>query len=127
MKFEGVLKFSTPPQRLRAIAFSEGISYLVLLFVAMPLKYFAAQPLPVRIVGSVHGALFISLAILTLRAMRTRGKSFAWGLRIGIAAVIPFGTFALDRDLRADVTAYERSQSSEGSIARSPASDVTPR
>lgn len=123
MMFEDVLKFSTPPQRLRAIAFIEGLSYLVLLFVAMPLKYFADQPLAVRIVGSMHGALFICLAILTLRAMRTRGKSFAWGSRIGIAAVIPFGTFALDRDLHADVKAYERAQSSEDPLARSPASD----
>jgi integral membrane protein len=123
MMFKAVLKFSTPPQRLRAVAFIEGLSYLVLLFVAMPLKYFADQPLAVRIVGSVHGALFIWLAILTLRAMRTRGKSFAWGSRIGIAAVIPFGTFALDRDLRADVEAYERVRSSEDSCARSPASD----
>jgi integral membrane protein len=126
MMFKGVFKFSTPPQRLRAIAFTEGFSYLVLLLVAMPLKYFAHQPLPVRIVGSVHGAQFISLAILTLRAMRTRGKSFGWGLRIGIAAVIPLGTFALDRDLRADVEAYEHAQSSEDPLARSPASDVTP-
>jgi integral membrane protein len=110
MMFEGVFKFSTPPQRLRAIAFLEGLSYLVLLFVAMPLKYFAHQPLAVRIVGSVHGALFISLAILTLRAMRTHGKRFVWGVRIGIAAVIPFGTFALDRALLADVEAYESAQ-----------------
>lgn len=96
------MRFDTPPARLRAIAFSEGISYLVLLFVAMPLKYFAGLPMAVRIVGSLHGALFIALALLTLQGMRRRGKSFGWGVRIGIASLVPFGTFFLDKDLRAD-------------------------
>ena len=63
-----VLRFDTPPARLRAIAYVEGWSYLVLLFVAMPLKYGADMPLAVRIVGSLHGFLFVWLALLTLQA-----------------------------------------------------------
>jgi integral membrane protein len=46
-------------RRLRAVALLEGVSYLLLLFVAMPLKYFWEMPLAVRIVGSLHGMLFI--------------------------------------------------------------------
>lgn len=107
----GVLRIDTPPARLRAIAFVEGISYLVLLFVAMPLKYFAGMPLAVRVVGSLHGALFVLLALLTLQAMRTRGKTFGWGLRIGVASLIPFGTFFLDKELRADDDEYRARQS----------------
>lgn len=104
-----VLRFDTPPARLRAVAFLEGLSYLLLLFVAMPLKYFADQPVAVRIVGSLHGALFVALAVLTLHAMRTQAKRFSWGVRIGIAALIPFGTFALDRDLRGADEKYRAS------------------
>ena len=115
-----VLHFRTPPERLRAVAFIEGFTYLVLLFVAVPLKYLAHQPWPVRIVGSLHGTLFLELALLTFVAMLTRGKSFAWGARIAIAAFIPFGTFALDRDLRADVEAWrDPKSSSPSSVARS--------
>ncbi|MFN0244044.1 MAG: DUF3817 domain-containing protein [Planctomycetota bacterium] len=107
----GVLRIDTPPARLRATAFVEGISYLVLLFVAMPLKYFADMPLAVRVVGSLHGALFVLLALLTLLAMRARGKTFGWGIRIGIASLVPFGTFFLDNDLRADDDEHRARQS----------------
>lgn len=52
-------------RRLRIIAFLEGLSFLVLLFIAMPLKYLADMPLAVRIAGSVHGGLFlVFLAVL---------------------------------------------------------------
>jgi len=97
----GVLRFDTPPARLRAVAFLEGVSYLVLLFVAMPLKYLAGQPLAVRVAGSLHGALFVALALLILRALLTRARPFAWAVRLGLASLLPFGTFFFERDLRA--------------------------
>ncbi|MFT5048745.1 MAG: integral membrane protein [Chlamydiales bacterium] len=103
-----MLRFDLPTARLRSAAILEGISYLLLLFVAMPLKYLADQPLPVRITGSIHGALFVWLGILTLGAMRSRGKGLGWGIRVGVASLIPFGTFALDRDLRTDDRAARR-------------------
>ena len=108
MNLRETLRFDTPPARLRAVVFLEGISYLVLLLVAMPLKYLAGMPLAVRVVGLLHGLLFIALVVLTLRAMRTRSKPFGWGLRIAIASIVPFGTFFLDRDLGADDAAYRR-------------------
>ena len=98
----GVLRHDTPPARLRAVAFVEGWSYLVLLGVAMPLKYWAGLPLAVRLVGSVHGALFVALVVLTLRALFVRGKPFAFGVRVAVASLLPFGTFLLDRELAAD-------------------------
>lgn len=49
----------TPIGRLRTMGFIEGMSLLILLFIAMPLKYWAGLPLAVTIVGSVHGGLFI--------------------------------------------------------------------
>ena len=98
----GLLRFDTPGARLRAVAFLEGLSYLVLLCVAMPLKYLAGEPLAVRVVGSLHGFLFVWLALATLQGLVKRGKPFAWGLRIGIASLVPFGTFFLDRELCAE-------------------------
>ena len=97
-----MLRFDTPAARLRSAAFLEGLSYVLLLFVAMPLKYLGDEPLAVRITGSLHGALFVWLALATLSGIRTRGRSLGWGARIGVASLIPFGTFFLDRQLRAE-------------------------
>lgn len=96
----GLLRFDTPPARLRAVAFLEGVSYLLLLFVAMPLKYFADAPLAVRITGSVHGFLFVWLVVLTLLALHRRTLPFPFAVRIAIASLIPFATFTLDAALR---------------------------
>ena len=110
MVLREILRFDTPPARLRAVVFLEGISYLVLLLVAMPLKYLAGLPLAVRVVGLLHGLLFIALVVLTLRAMRLRSKPFKWGVRIAIASIVPFGTFFLDRELGADDEAFRRGE-----------------
>jgi len=110
MPFAHVLRFDTPPARLRATAFLEGCSYLLLLGVAMPLKYLGGMPLAVTVVGAAHGVLFLALAGLTLLAMRERGKSFWWGVRIGIASLIPLATFALDRELREDDEGWRRAR-----------------
>jgi integral membrane protein len=91
----------TPIRRLCFIGVLEGISYLVLLGIAMPLKYFAGMPMAVRIVGSVHGALFIlfflSVAEVTIR--RPWWSRDFW-LKAAIASVVPFGTFVFDRWLK---------------------------
>ena len=90
----------TPIGRLRVIAFIEGISYLLLLGVAMPLKYFAGMPAPVKTFGWIHGVLFMlylfSVAEVTVR----RRLSFALAAGALVASLIPFGTFALDPRLR---------------------------
>lgn len=110
MNLSSVLRFDTPTARLRAIAFVEGISYLVLLFVAMPLKYLGGEPLPVRIVGGAHGFLFVCLALLTWQGIVTRGKSLGWGTRIGLLSLVPFGTFFLDRALGEDDESFRSEQ-----------------
>lgn len=113
--FHGIFRFDTPTATLRAVAFLEGLSYVVLLFVAMPLKYFAGMPMAVRIVGMGHGLLFISLAWITWRAVKTRGKPMRWARRIAIASLLPFGTFVLDSSLRADDDEYRRRSTSRPS------------
>lgn len=90
------LNFSTPINRFRVVALGEGISYLVLLFVAMPLKYVWGEPAMVRLFGSLHGALFVAYAAY-LFEVHIKEKWPLW--KSGIAfllSLIPFGTFWLE-------------------------------
>ena len=100
MDITNILQFTSAPKRLRAIAFIEGISYLLLLLIAMPLKYVLGIKLGVTIVGGAHGALFVAFAIMTFHAMIAYKKGLLWGIKVGIASIIPLGTFFLDKDLK---------------------------
>lgn len=84
---------------LRQLAIVEGISTLVLFGVAMPLKYLAGMPLAVRIVGSLHGALFVALVVMLLLAIRKVPISPALAAAGIAAAIVPGGPFLLDRHL----------------------------
>jgi integral membrane protein len=79
--------------RFFAIAFLEGISFLVLLGIGMPLKYLAGLPLIVKYVGWVHGLLFVMYMIYLLQV--TLEKDWKWGkAALGFAvSFLPFGTF----------------------------------
>jgi len=105
-----MFRFDTPTARLRAVAFIEGVSYVLLLFLAMPLKYLADMPGAVRVVGMAHGGLFLWLAFATLALLGTGGRNLGWGARIGVASLIPFGTFFLDPRLRQEDEAYRRGE-----------------
>jgi len=100
MDITQILQFGSAPKRLRAIAFVEGISYLLLLIVAMPMKYVLGIKLGVTIVGGLHGALFVTFAFMTLHAMIVYKKGLLWGIKVGIASIIPLGTFFLDKDMK---------------------------
>lgn len=81
----------------KTIAFLEGVSLLLLLFFAMPMKYLVDQPIFVRVVGMAHGLLFIGyivLAILLKIEEHWNNKKFA---AICIASIIPFGTFYIEK------------------------------
>jgi integral membrane protein len=95
------LDFSkTPLGRFRLIAFTEGVSYLVLLFIAMPLKYMADLPLAVKYVGWAHGVLFILYVLALLRVMMEYKWSIAKSFVAFVMSLIPFGTFWYDKTLR---------------------------
>ena len=87
-------------RQLRIAGIAEGISYVVLLFIAMPLKYVAGYPLAVTITGSLHGFLFILYILAMVRATAVRKWNLKKNLEVFFAAFIPFGTFILDRKLR---------------------------
>jgi integral membrane protein len=84
----------------RMTALAEGVSFITLLFVAMPMKYYMGMPEVVRVVGSIHGVLFL-LYISLLATLHVRQRwSFMFSLYALIASVIPFGTFVLDKHIR---------------------------
>jgi integral membrane protein len=87
-----------PYPLFRKIAFIEGISFIVLLFVAMPLKYWGGMPKAVTVVGSVHGALFVAFAVIAYIVKEQYGKSFAWGFKVFLSSIIPFGTFYMEKE-----------------------------
>jgi integral membrane protein len=84
-------------KRFRTIGILEGISYLLLFGVTMPLKYLADMPLPNYIVGMAHGFLFVAyvFGVLVVR------NQFKTGLRTNLilllASFLPFGTFYTDK------------------------------
>ncbi len=89
-----------PIPLLRTVALIEAVSFLVLLGVAMPLKYLAHQPMAVKIVGWMHGALFIVFCFALLRVMIRAKWSLGRGALIFVAALLPFGPFVVDRRMR---------------------------
>lgn len=86
--------------RLRLVGFLEGISLLVLLFVAMPLKYGFHLPGFSKVMGTVHGALFLLFIFNTLSVgveQQWKFKTTTW--KVLLACIVPFGTFYIDRKI----------------------------
>jgi integral membrane protein len=89
--------------RLRAIGLLEGISFLVLLGVAMPLKYVWDEPQAVRVVGMAHGVLFLAYVAAAVQAWLEHNWSWKRAAWVIAASLVPFGTFYTDvRWLRAE-------------------------
>jgi len=98
--------FTTPIGRLRLCAYLEGVSLLVLVFIAVPLKYVFDNPDWVRGIGPLHGALFVLFIFNALRV----GIEEHWTFRqttwkVIVACFIPFGTFYLDYKLLRNMAA----------------------
>lgn len=84
----------------RIVALAEGISFLVLLAIAMPLKYAFGFPQAVQVVGMLHGVLFVSFIALAWSVMLILDKSYLWLIKAFVLSLIPFGTFVLDKEFR---------------------------
>ena len=85
---------------LRKAGIAEGVSFLVLLIIAMPLKYFFNLPMTVKIFGWAHGVLFISFLVLAWEIRTDFNKSNKWFGVAFVAALIPCGTFWFDKQLK---------------------------
>jgi integral membrane protein len=92
----------------RKVALWEGVSFLLLLFVAMPLKYWGDMPKAVTIVGGVHGALFVAFAALAIWVKEEHNKNLKWLAGSMVASILPFGTFVLDKRWKKEQTASGR-------------------
>ena len=85
--------------RFRIIAICEGISFLILLLIAMPLKYLAGFPQAVLIVGWIHGFLFIVYIISTLDVKIAKKWSVQKSIMALVASLVPLGPFILDKKI----------------------------
>ena len=86
--------------RLRLTSIIEGISLILLMLVAMPLKYIWGDPTWVSKVGQIHGLLWVVFCFVLYDAQSDNGWSFKQALIPFIASMIPFGAFAIDRKLK---------------------------
>lgn len=82
---------------LRITGLAEGISFILLLGIAMPLKYFFHLPLAVKVVGWIRGMLFMAYLLIVLLSIRIMKWSRTETLVALAASLIPAGTFWLDR------------------------------
>jgi integral membrane protein len=90
-------------QFLRIIGIIEGISYLVLLCISMPMKYIYGNAKPVLINGWIHGVLFSILAVAIVYVWILRKWKFKKAFVAGLASLIPLGTFWFDKQLKQEI------------------------
>jgi integral membrane protein len=86
--------------RFLKVGFAEGISYLVLLLIAMPLKYFAGWPAAVKVIGMLHGILFIAFCITLVHAAIVYRLGIKKVIIAFLLSLIPFGTFFLEKNIK---------------------------
>ena len=91
------MNLQTALGRVRLLGLIEGWSFVALIFVAMPLKYFFDQPMAVRIVGMAHGVLFLALCAAALQAqIEEENWPFKRTVLVCIRALLPFGPFVVE-------------------------------
>ena len=92
--------FTTQIGRLRLLGLLEGISLLVLLLIAVPLKYFLHKPELTQTIGPIHGAIFLLFVLNTFSvgiAQHWKFKVTTW--KVLVACFIPMGTFYIDHKI----------------------------
>jgi integral membrane protein len=99
---------NSPIGRLRVVGIVEGLSFLILLGIAMPLKHLWGYPIAVKIVGWIHGLLFIAFCVAWVQAK----EASRWDVRragpVLLAALVPFGPFLIDARLRREEVLMRR-------------------
>ena len=91
---------NNPIPLLRMTDIAEGVSFLVLLGVAMPLKYFAGMPAAVKVVGWAHGVLFVAFCAALLLTTVAAKWPPARAALVFVAALLPLGPFVVDRRMK---------------------------
>lgn len=86
--------------RFRIISLLEGLSYLILVFIAMPIKYIGENPYPVKVVGMGHGILFILFCIFLFEALKKCNWSKTISIKYFIYSLIPFGFLVIEKSIK---------------------------
>ncbi|WP_298763093.1 DUF3817 domain-containing protein [uncultured Polaribacter sp.] len=81
----------------RIISFLEGVSYLLLLFIAVPIKYLQGDVTYVKMLGMPHGLLFMLYIVLAIVIQKQMKWNFKTLIIVLACSVIPFGTFYVDK------------------------------
>ena len=81
----------------RIVAFLEGVSYILLLFIAVPIKYLLDDPTYVKLLGMPHGILFVGYIIFAIIGKNKFNWSYLKFFIISAASLVPFGTFYVDK------------------------------
>jgi integral membrane protein len=92
--------FRSPIGKMRVVGFFEGLSFVALMGIGMPMKYMMGQPLVVKITGPIHGILFLWLCMVIARAVFEKGWPTKNGAIVFVAALLPFGPFLIDSWLK---------------------------
>jgi integral membrane protein len=92
--------WKTPIGRLRLIGWLEGLSFVGLVFIAMPMKYLLDEPGAVRVLGMAHGLLWVGFLAVLADTMSKEGWTLKRAAVPFVAALLPFGPFIIDRKLR---------------------------
>ncbi|MFD2118090.1 DUF3817 domain-containing protein [Paenibacillus yanchengensis] len=95
-----------PITLLRITGFFDGMSLLILLAIAMPLKYAGGVDIAVTIAGSIHGVIFMAYVLAIAYAALRVKWNIKWSLAGLVVAVIPFGNFVYDRKLKVAEATY---------------------
>ena len=91
----------------RLIAFLEGLSLLILVFIAMPIKYVLGNPSVVKSVGQMHGLLFLLFVFFAIKVSAEQDwifKKTTW--KVLLSSFIPFGTFYIDKQILSKIHEY---------------------
>ena len=92
-----VLHFEFMKQTFRVISFLEGVSYILLLFIAVPIKYLGDDESYVKLLGMPHGVLFVLYIVMAFMLKKSEQWNSTIFFRVLIASILPFGTFYIDQ------------------------------
>ncbi|MBT8343907.1 MAG: DUF3817 domain-containing protein [Sulfurovum sp.] len=91
-------------QKFRLINKIEGISFIILLFIAMPMKYSFGYPMATKVVGMMHGLLVFAFIYQVIEAKKEAGFTLKETALYSILSLIPFGSFYTDKLLAKKMT-----------------------
>lgn len=94
----------------RLVSLFEGLSFLLLLFVAVPLKYYMGQPYLVKLLGMPHGILFLVYIFLGVVVAMDEEWDFKTTAMVLVASTVPFATFYVDHKLLRAASKIERQE-----------------